>query len=155
MKFRASLCAVLCLVSLFGGCETTRRLWASINDLAVGAYRATAQQRQLADQRATATYQQFSIQEKKALEESGTHLLAVRTADPTPAQWKEIRSDMQKPASRYFGASRAPEKVYCVMIWDTQTGEVVGSDCYAVPKLPSPGELARFDTYTAQYVGGL
>ncbi len=47
----------------------------------------------------------------------------------------------------------APEKVYCVMIWDTQSGEIVGNDCYAVLKLPVAGELARFDTYTAQYVG--
>jgi hypothetical protein len=39
------------------------------------------------------------------------------------------------------------------MIWDTQSGEIVGTDCYAVLKLPAAGELARFDTYTAQYVG--
>jgi hypothetical protein len=39
------------------------------------------------------------------------------------------------------------------MIWDTQSQEIVGTDCYAVLKLPPAGELARFDTYTAQYVG--
>jgi hypothetical protein len=39
------------------------------------------------------------------------------------------------------------------MIWDTQSGEIVGTDCYAVLKLPAAGELARFDTYTGQYVG--
>ena len=155
MRSLAFVCAVLCLVSLFGGCETTRRLWAWINDLSVGAYRATPQQRQLADQRPTAAFRQFSTPQRKALEESGTTLLAVRTADPTPAQWHEIRKEMQKPASRYFGASRMPEKVYCIMIWDTQSGEVVGSDCYAVLKLPVAGELVRFDTYAAQFVGGL
>ena len=61
--------------------------------------------------------------------------------------------DMQKPTSRYSGSRKVPEKIYCVMIWDTQSQEIVGTDCYAVLKLPPAGELARFDTYTAQYVG--
>jgi hypothetical protein len=59
---------------------------------------------------------------------------------------------MQKPGSRY-ASKKAPSKVYCVMIWDTQSQQVVGADCYAVVNLPAPGTLARFDTYTAQYVG--
>jgi hypothetical protein len=102
---------------------------------------------------ATASFQRFSSQHKKALAESGTRYLSVRTADPTPDQWKEIRKDLQKPASRYFASTSTPERIYCVMIWDTQTGEIVGNDCYAVLKLPATGELARFDTYAAQYVG--
>jgi hypothetical protein len=134
-------------------CETTRRLWATLNDFAVGIYKATTHQTQLADRRATAAFAQFSVEEKSSLQRSGIRYLAVRTADPTPAQWTEIRSDMQKPTSRYSGPRKVPEKVYCVMIWDTKSQELVGTDCYAVLKLPPPGELARFDTYTAQYVG--
>jgi hypothetical protein len=38
------------------------------------------------------------------------------------------------------------------MVWDTETKEVVGQNCYAVVKLPPPGVIAKFDTYTAQYV---
>jgi hypothetical protein len=79
--------------------------------------------------------------------------LAVQTADPSPAQWTEIRRDMQKPGLRYSGPSKAPDRIYCVMIRDTQSGETVGTDCYAVLKLPAAGEVARFDTYTALYVG--
>ena len=147
------LSTVICFAVLLCGCETTRRLWASLSDFAVGIYKATAHQMQFADQRATTAYERFSADEKISLQRSGVRYLAVRTADPTPSQWAEIRSDMQKPASRYFGAKKAPDKIYCVMIWDTQSQEVVGTDCYAVLKLPQPGELARFDTYTAQYVG--
>jgi hypothetical protein len=147
------LCAFLLLGSLFSGCETTRRFWTFVSDLAVGVYKATPHQVQLADERASAAFNRFSAQEKKALEESGTRYLAVQTADPSPAQWTEIRRDMQKPGSRYSGPSKAPDRIYCVMIWDTQSGEIVGTDCYAVLKLPAAGEVARFDTYTAQYVG--
>jgi hypothetical protein len=153
MKPFSYLCAALWLSSLFCGCETTRRFWTMLNDLAVGVYKATPHQTQLADQRATVAFKQFSTQQKKALTESGTRYLAVRTADPTPAQWTEIRKDMQKPGSLYSAPRMAPEKIYCVMIWDTQSGEIVGADCYAVLKLPATGELARFDTYTAQFVG--
>jgi hypothetical protein len=124
-----------------------------VNNLAVGVYKATPEQTRLADQRASASFGHFSPQQKKALEESGTRYLAVRTADPTPAQWTEIRKDMQKPDSMYSVGRQAPSKIYCVMIWDTQSRQIVGTDCYAVLKLPTPGELARFDTYTAQYVG--
>ncbi len=144
---------VIWLSGVLCGCETTRRLWATLNDFAVGIYKATPHQTQLADQRATAAFARLSAHEKVSLERSGTRYLAVRTADPTPAQWTEIRRDMQKPTSRYSGPRKAPEKIYCVMIWDTQSQEIVGTDCYAVLKLPPVGELARFETYTAQYVG--
>ena len=153
MKPFSYLCAALWLSSVLCGCETTRKFWTAVNNLAVGVYKATPHQTELADQRASAAFEQFSAQEKRALEESGTRYLAVRTADPTPAQWTEIRRDMQKPGSRYSGPAKAPGKIYCVMIWDTQSREIVGTDCYAVLKLPPAGELARFDTYTAQYVG--
>jgi hypothetical protein len=144
---------VLWLSLFLCACETTRKLWATLNDFAVGIYRATSHQRELADQRATAAYTRFSPEEKSSLQRSGVRYLAVRTADPTPAQWTEIRRDMRKPASRYSGPRKVPEKIYCVMIWDTQSQEIVGTDCYAVLKLPPAGQLARFDTYTAQYVG--
>ena len=134
-------------------CETTRRLWATLNDFAVGIYKATSHQTELADQRASAAFARFSPEEKSSLQRSGVRYLAVRTADPTPAQWTEIRRDIQKPTSRYSGPRKVPEKIYCVMIWDTQSREIVGTDCYAVLKLPPVGELARFETYTAQYVG--
>jgi hypothetical protein len=134
-------------------CETTRRLWATLNDFAVGTYKATSPQTELADQRATAAFARFSTEEKSSLQRSGVRYLAVRTAGPTPVQWTEIRRDMQRPTSRYSGPRKVPEKIYCVMIWDTQSQEIVGTDCYAVLKLPPAGELARFDTYTAQYVG--
>jgi hypothetical protein len=145
---------VVVWLSLFlCACETTRRLWATLNDFAVGIYKATSHQTELADQRATAAFAKFSPEEKSSLQRSGVRYLAVGTADPTPAQWTEIRADMEKPTSRYGGPRRIPEKIYCVMIWDTQSQGIVGTDCYAVLKLPPAGELARFDTYTAQYVG--
>jgi hypothetical protein len=161
MRLSPRLGVALCLAGLLSGCLTTQELLTKVNNLAVsvfknfsvGAYRATPQQIRLADQRATAAFNRFSPQEKKSFKESGTRYLAVRTTDPTPTQWTQIRRNMEKPGSLYAGPKKAPSKIYCVMIWDTQSREVVGTDCYAVLTLPTPGTVARFDTYTAQYVG--
>ena len=161
MRLSPRLPVVLCIAGLLSGCMTTQELLTKVNNLAVvvfknlslGAYKATPQQIRLADQRATATFNRFSPQEKKTLKESGTRYLAVRTADPTPTQRAEIRRNVEKPGSLYAGPTKAPGKIYCVMIWDTQSREVVGTDCYAVVNLPTPSTVARFDTYTAQYVG--
>ncbi len=144
-------------VLLLSGCATAGKLWSFAGDWAVGVYRATTRQIQVADRRASEAYEKMPTEKKKTLKDSGTRYLAVRTEDPTPAQMVEIRREMAKPAaaSGPYGATTpsAPKKVYCVMIWDTQTREVVGTDCYAVLKLPTPGADVRFDTYSAQYVG--
>ncbi|HEY5705543.1 MAG TPA: hypothetical protein VIS96_08225 [Terrimicrobiaceae bacterium] len=162
MRLSLHLGVALCLAGLLSGCLTTQEVLTRVgnlaavvfNNLSVGAYRATPQQVRVADQRATASFNRFTPQEKKTFKESGTRYLAVRTADPTPTQQIEIRKSMQKQGSRYGGTTtKPPSKVYCVMIWDTQSREIVGTDCYAVLSLPKPGSVARFDTYTAQYVG--
>jgi hypothetical protein len=145
---------LLAAVLLLSGCATAGKFLSFVNDWAVGAYRATARQIQVADQRASALFDRMPASEKKTLKDEGVRYLAVRTDDPTPEQMKEIRRNMAKPSGPYgTPAAAPPKKVYCVMIWDTQTREVVGQDCYAVLKLPAPGEPARFDTYSAQYVG--
>jgi hypothetical protein len=163
MRLSLRLVVALGLASLLSGCLTTKELVTKVNsftagifnNLSVGAYKATPQQIHIADQRATTSFNRFSAKQKKTFKESGTRYLAVRTADPTPAQQTEIRKNMQKPGSLYSAPKAASSKVYCVMIWDTQTREVVGTDCYAVLSLPTPGTVAHFDTYTAQYVGNL
>ena len=130
----------------------------------VGIYRATTNQIQVADQRATAAYNNMAPEKKAKLKESGTRYLAVRTADPTPEQLvkinAEIKSEARKPGGGRYGrrastVSSTPPKVYCVMVWDTVAKEVVGNNCYAVLDLPQPGLIAKFDVYSAQYVGTL
>jgi hypothetical protein len=39
------------------------------------------------------------------------------------------------------------------MIWDTQSQEVVGNNVYDVKSPPPVGSTAKFDTYSAEYVG--
>ena len=61
--------ALVVWLSLFlCACETTRRLWATLKDFAVGSYKATSHQTELADQRATAAFARFSAEERGSLQ---------------------------------------------------------------------------------------
>ena len=40
-----------------------------------------------------------------------------------------------------------------VMIWDTQSQQVVGNNVYDVQSTPRVGSTAKFETYNAEYVG--
>jgi hypothetical protein len=151
MKTQISI-AVLA-VAMLTGCAVTDTVLAAVRNFAVGVYRSTPEQAQVADSRATTEYNRMTPAQKQSMKDKGTRYLAVRTNDPTPAQMAEIKKDMKKPRSRYGSGSSAPKKVYCVMIWDTYSKEVVGNQCYAAVKLPQQNEIARFETYTAQYVG--
>jgi hypothetical protein len=40
-----------------------------------------------------------------------------------------------------------------VMLYDTQTQQVVGNNVYDVKQSPKEGSISKFDTYSAEYVG--
>jgi hypothetical protein len=50
-------------------------------------------------------------------------------------------------------AHTAPAAARSVMIFDTDAQRVVGKDVYDVQTPPAVGSIARFDTYSAQYIG--
>jgi hypothetical protein len=56
-----------------------------------------------------------------------------------------------EPSAPVSGKPKARESV---MIWDTHTQEIVGNKVYDLGTTPSPGTIANFETYTAEYVGG-
>jgi len=58
-----------------------------------------------------------------------------------------IAVDTEKDEHTAKGAKKS------VMIWDTQSQEVVGNNVYDVKSPPAVGSTAKFDTYSAEYVG--
>jgi hypothetical protein len=40
-----------------------------------------------------------------------------------------------------------------VMIFDTQSNQIVGDNVYDLKAAPQVGQTSKFDTYTAEYVG--
>jgi hypothetical protein len=47
----------------------------------------------------------------------------------------------------------APQAEKAVVIFDTETEEIVGNNVYDVKATPPVGGTAKFETYTAEYVG--
>jgi hypothetical protein len=93
---------------------------------------ASERQRQIADERARRAYNNMSSKRKAALKAKKVRYIAV---------------DTEK------NAKTSPQAKKSVMVWDTQTQRVAGNDVYDVKKSPAVGETAKFDRYSAEYVG--
>lgn len=95
----------------------------------IAKYRATEIQREIAKQRARTAYQQMPPKKKSAARAKKV-VLAVRT----------------KKDKRFKGTP--------VMLWDTQTQDVIGDTVYDVGTPPEPGVTMTFETHVAEYIGG-
>src|SRR5437762_11917155 len=94
----------------------------------IAKHQATERQQRIAEERAKRAY----AQRKSELKTHKTRYIAVDT---------EKDEHTSKEAKK------------SVMIWDTQSQEVVGNNVYDVKSPPPVGSTAKFDTYSAEYVG--
>ena len=110
---------------------------------AVGAYiiakhQATERQRKIAEQRARLYMARQEAARKAA------------ASQPSSAKKK-----VSKP--RYIAVKTVKEQNSKgkdqVMIFDTQSNEIVGDNVYDLKTTPQVGQTSKFDTYTAEYVG--
>ncbi len=103
-------------------------------------YDATEQQRQVAEQRARLAHAKILVAERKT---------SSRGAQTT-------RKKPVKKRTRYLAVDTARDSRSkgrkSVMIWDTQSQEIVGNEVYDVEAPPPVLETGRFETYSAQYV---
>lgn len=71
----------------------------------------------------------------------------------------EEKRALKKKLPRYIAVDTpkdkrsAPGTKKDVMIWDTESETLVGNNVYDVQSPPAVGATAKFDTYSAQYVG--
>jgi hypothetical protein len=85
---------------------------------------------------------------KKRRKHAATHrYISVETLRPTKKQVEDFTR--KQPPSRRV----EPARLRCLMVFDTQTREFVGSGCYVVSSEPSAGEVAQFETVSAEFVG--
>ena len=98
----------------------------------IAKHRATERQRRLAEERARVYYGHLAPEKKVALKQKKVRYIAV---------------DTEK------NEKTSPKAQKAVMIWDTQSESVVGNSVYDVQSPPPVGATAKFDTYSAEYVG--
>ena len=94
----------------------------------VAKHRATERQRRIAEERARLAFERMSPERKRRVQR--LRYIAVPTV-------REHDSTGQKS----------------VMVFDTQNQQVAGNDVYDVKSTPQDGQVSKFDTYTAEYVG--
>jgi len=97
----------------------------------VAKHRATERQRQIAQQRAR-VYVGRVAKTSSTTKKKKPRYIAVDTV-------KDERT--------------SPKAKKSVMIYDTQSEEFVGNNVYDVQSTPRVGTTAKFDTYSAEYVG--
>jgi hypothetical protein len=94
----------------------------------IAKHKATERQRRYAEERARLAYENAPPPRQAAYQK--TRYIAVDTL-------REQNSSGAKS----------------VMIYDTQTQQVVGNNVYDVKEAPKEGTVSKFDTYSAEYVG--
>jgi len=98
----------------------------------IAKHRATERQRRLAEERARIYYRHLPPATRVALKKKRVRYIAVDTE----------KNEKTSPKARK-----------AVMLWDTQSESVVGNSVYDVQSPPRVGATAKFDTYSAEYVG--
>ena len=93
---------------------------------------ASERQRQVAEERARRTYANMSAKRKAELKAKKVRYIAV---------------DTEK------NAKTSPQAKKSVMVWDTDKHEIANENVYEVQKSPPVGQTAKFDRYSAEYVG--
>jgi hypothetical protein len=104
----------------------------------IAKHQASERQRKIAEQRARLYMAERKAKEKKA----------AQTASAAPSKKKKPRYIAVQTVKE--GNSKGASQV---MIFDTQSNQVVGNNVYDLKSSPKVGQTSKFDTYTAEYVG--
>jgi hypothetical protein len=94
----------------------------------IAKHEATERQRRIAEERARLAYERMSAERRAEVKKR--RYIAVAT----------VREQNSKGAKS-------------VMVYDTQTEQVVGNNVYDVKSAPKDGQVSKFDTYSAEFVG--
>jgi hypothetical protein len=101
------------------------------------------------EQRATAQdqVQRYLLAVKKGRKRAAAHrYISVEALRPTKKQLEDyIKKQLPQPTE--------PSQLRCLMVFDTQAKQFVGSGCYIVTGRPSIGDVAKFETVSAEFVG--
>ncbi|HYY31003.1 MAG TPA: hypothetical protein VE860_23900 [Chthoniobacterales bacterium] len=92
----------------------------------------------------------YLIAVRKGKRRAPTHrYVCLETLRPTRAQSEEY---LKKRAEN--GATRTNHaQLHCLIVFDTQTHQSVGTGCYVVESLPTLGAVTKFESVSAEFVG--
>ena len=95
----------------------------------------------------------YFVAVKKHRKHAASHrYISVETLRPTKKQIEEY-SKKRSEGKFATGPQGTPTKMRCLMVYDTQTKQFVGSGCYLVSNEPPVGDVSVFQTFSAEFVG--
>jgi hypothetical protein len=98
--------------------------------------------------RAKQLVETYLIAVKKRRKHAATHrYISVETLRPTKKQLEDF-TRKQEPAHPI-----EPAQLHCLMVYDTQRREFVGSGCYLITTEPLAGVVTKFESVSAEFVG--
>jgi hypothetical protein len=116
-----------------------------------------------AEQIATAQdqVQDYLLAVRKHRKHPATHrYISVETLRPTKEQFEDYSKKRSEggfaTGPQGTGSStnaEDPSKTCCLMVYDTQTKQFVGSGCYLVGNEPPVGDVSAFQTISVEFVG--
>jgi hypothetical protein len=110
----------------------------------IAKHQATVRQRQIAEQRARIYMAQRAAAEQRVAKTAS----ASTASGKKKTKPKETRYIAVKTQTESFNKGQS-----AVMIYDTQSNQIVGNNVYDLKSTPKVGQTSKFDTYTAEYVG--
>lgn len=111
----------------------------------VAKHQASERQRKIAEQRARLYLAQRAEQEKaEAAKLASSSAGTKKKATPKKSRYIAVATEKED-----FNTGKE-----AVMIYDTQTSSIVGNNVYDLKSKPKEGSISKFDTYSAEYVGG-
>jgi hypothetical protein len=113
-------------------------------------YTPTPEQQSTAQKRVN----DYLVAIKKGRRRAATHrYIALETLRPTKAQREAYLKKRAEAKDQLTSQGVNPAQLRCVMVFDTQTKQFVGSGCYIVGSLPAAGGVAKFESVSAEFVG--
>jgi len=100
---------------------------------------ASERQRKIAEQRARLYLAQQAEKQKRIAQQGATKKIAT-TKKSRYIAVKTVKEQTSKGSDQ-------------VMIFDTQSNQIVGNNVYDLKAPPKVGQTTKFDTYSAEYVG--
>jgi hypothetical protein len=91
--------------------------------------------------------QDYLLTVKKRPKHAASHrYISVEALRPTKQQLEDhTKKQLPQPADH--------PQLRCLMVFDTQAKQFVGSGCYIITGKPSMGDVAKFETVSAEFVG--
>jgi hypothetical protein len=138
----------ICLCLALLGCANSERV--ENRDYAFDTYYPTPNEIQLAQQRAQRYWQKNSQRSKNATRYLAVYATSVVQGDVNQNLYSKL---MSSETTTSFFETYSSLDASCIMIYDTATNTFVSNLGYASVDLPPRGSVARWDGYTARYIG--